>query len=131
MTGSKLRSTDVGSKLTARQRLILAALVDEHINATRPIGSKTLADRAELNVSPATIRNELAELGEHGYLHQPHTSAGRVPSQKAYRFYVNNLAASGSLPLDKLSWIHSQYRRCDQNRLYVFGWKAARVCSSV
>jgi len=99
--------------LTGRQRLILDALVDEHINATRPIGSKTLADRAELNVSPATIRNELAELGEHGYLHQPHTSAGRVPSQKAYRFYVNNLAASGSLPLDKLSWIHSQYRRIE------------------
>jgi len=113
MTSGKLRSTDAGTELTERQRLILAALVDEHINATRPVGSKTLAGRDELNVSSATIRNELAELDEHGYLHQPHTSAGRVPSQKAYRFYVNNLAGSGSLPLDKLSWIHSQYRRIE------------------
>jgi len=52
-------------------------------------------------------------LCEHGYLHQPHTSAGRVPSEKAYRFYVNNLAVTGSLPLDKLSWIHSQYRHIE------------------
>ena len=113
MTDSKLRSTDTGEELTERQRLILSALVDEHIHATRPIGSKTLAERAELNFSPATIRNELAELCERGYLHQPHTSAGRVPSEKAYRFYVNNLAVTGSLPLDKLSWIHSQYRHIE------------------
>ena len=113
MTSGKLRSTDACGELTERQRFILAALVDEHINATRPVGSKTLADREGLDVSSATIRNELAELDEHGYLHQPHTSAGRVPSQKAYRFYVNNLAGSGSLPLDKLSWIHSQYRRVE------------------
>ncbi len=113
MTSEKLRSTDARAELTERQRLILAALVDEHINDTRPVGSKTLADRDELDVSSATIRNELAKLAEHGYLHQPHTSAGRVPSQKAYRFYVNNLAGSDSLPLDKLSWIHSQYRRIE------------------
>ncbi len=113
MTSSKLRSTGAGTELTERQRLILAALVDEHINATRPVGSKALAGREELNVSSATIRNELAELDEHGYLHQPHTSAGRVPSQKAYRFYVNNLAVSDSLPLDKLSWIYGQYRRIE------------------
>jgi len=113
MTNAKLRSTDAGEGLTERQRLILVALVDEHINTTRPVGSKTLADRDELNVSSATIRHELAELDKHGYLHQPHTSAGRVPSEKAYRFYVNNLTTSDSLPLDKLSWIHSQYRRVE------------------
>ncbi len=113
MISSKLGSTDAGAELTERQRLILVALVDEHISTTRPVGSKILADRDELDVSSATIRNELAELGERGYLHQPHTSAGRVPSQKAYRFYVNNLATAQELSLNKLSWIHSQYRRIE------------------
>jgi len=113
MTSDKLRSTDAGAELTERQRLILAALVDEHISTTRPVGSKALTGRDELDVSSATIRNELAELVEYGYLHQPHTSAGRLPSQKAYRFYVNNLATAQELSLDKLSWIHSQYRRIE------------------
>ncbi len=113
MTDSKLKSEGIGTELTERQRLILAALVDEYVNTTRPIGSKALADRAELNVSSATIRNEMMELDEWGYLQQPHTSAGRVPTQKAYRFYVNNLATSQELTIDKLSWIHSQYRRME------------------
>jgi len=113
MTSGKLRSEGIGTELTERQRLILGVLVDEHVSTTRPIGSKTLADRAELDISSATIRNEMAELEECGYLQQPHTSAGRVPTQKAYRFYVNNLAVSQELSLDKLSWIHSQYRRVE------------------
>ena len=113
MTTDKLRSESIGTELTERQRLILAALVDEHVNTAAPVGSKALADRDELEVSSATIRNELVELDECGYLRQPHTSAGRLPTQKAYRFYVNNLAASPELALDKLSWIHSQYRRME------------------
>ena len=106
-------SPDINAELTVRQRELLSYLVREHIKTSRPVGSKVLSRCCDLDVSPATIRSELAELGRRGYLHQPHTSAGRVPSQKAYRFCVNNLATSQKLPIDKLSWIHSQYRRVE------------------
>jgi heat-inducible transcriptional repressor len=79
------------TKLTPRAARILAALVGEYIETAEPVGSARLAQCAGLNVSPATVRNTLAELEELGYLHQPHTSAGRVPTDRGYRFYVDQL----------------------------------------
>ncbi|MBO5907508.1 MAG: heat-inducible transcription repressor HrcA [Clostridia bacterium] len=79
------------SRLTPRKMQILRAIVDAHINHGEPVGSKYLSQEAKISASPATIRNEMAELESMGYLVQPHTSAGRVPSELAYRYYVDAL----------------------------------------
>jgi heat-inducible transcriptional repressor len=84
-------------RLDERTRKILQLLVRTHIMSGDPVGSRTLAESLEGKLSSATIRNVMAELEETGYLVQPHTSAGRVPSEKGYRFYVDNLADSGGL----------------------------------
>lgn len=76
-------------RLTPRKMQILKAIVDAHIAGGEPVGSKYLSQ--DISCSPATIRNEMAELEEMGYLVQPHTSAGRVPSEMAYRYYVDAL----------------------------------------
>ncbi len=77
--------------LTERQKNILYLMVKAHIMSGEPIGSKTLSEVLENKVSSATIRNEMSFLSEQGYLEQPHTSAGRIPTSKAYRMYVNGL----------------------------------------
>ena len=78
-------------ELTARKKEILKILVDSYIATAEPLGSKAIAERMAEKVSSATVRNELADLSEMGYLEQPHTSAGRIPSAKGYRLYVNEL----------------------------------------
>lgn len=78
-------------RLTARQIQILKAIVDAHIEGGEPVGSKYLSETESINCSPATIRNEMASLEQMGYLLQPHTSAGRIPSELAYRLYVDAL----------------------------------------
>ncbi|GED72842.1 heat-inducible transcription repressor HrcA [Brevibacillus reuszeri] len=77
--------------LSDRQQLILNAIVDNYIHSAEPVGSRTISKREGIGFSSATIRNEMSDLEELGYLEQPHTSAGRVPSTKGYRFYVDNL----------------------------------------
>lgn len=79
------------SRLTPRKRQILKAIVDAHIEGGEPVGSKYLSQDVQISASAATIRNEMAELEEMGYLVQPHASAGRVPSQLGYKFYVDSL----------------------------------------
>ena len=78
-------------ELTERKLKILQAVITDFIRNAEPVGSRTLSKLLELNISPATIRNEMADLEEMGYLYHPHTSSGRVPSDKAYRLYVNHL----------------------------------------
>ncbi len=78
-------------ELNERKKLILKAIVDAHIANGEPVGSKFLTQNKQIACSSATIRNEMAELEEMGYLEQPHTSAGRVPSEAGYRFYVDQL----------------------------------------
>ena len=77
--------------LSIRKKLILKAIIDAHIAYGEPVGSKFLSMDKQLACSSATIRNEMAELEEMGYLEQPHASAGRVPSERGYRFYVDTL----------------------------------------
>lgn len=84
--------------LTLRQEAILKALINEYIDHATPVPSEVLAQRHNLAVSPATIRNEMARLEEEGYLVRPHTSAGAVPSVKAYRHYVESLPETPDLP---------------------------------
>jgi heat-inducible transcriptional repressor len=79
------------SGLSQRKRRILKAIVDAHINHGEPVGSKYLSQMIDINCSSATIRNEMAELEAMGYLLQPHTSAGRIPSEQGYRYYVDAL----------------------------------------
>ena len=83
--------------ISERKKKILAAVIEEYIETAEPVGSKTLAETAGLGCSSATIRNELAELVAMGYLEQPHTSAGRVPTVEGYRLYVNELMARQQL----------------------------------
>ncbi|MBO4414058.1 MAG: heat-inducible transcription repressor HrcA [Clostridia bacterium] len=80
-----------GSGLNERKKLILKAIIEAHVRCGGPVGSKTLTGNDMISLSPATIRNEMAELEQMGYLEQPHTSAGRVPSESGYRFYVDSL----------------------------------------
>src|SRR6185436_5112335 len=74
--------------LSERQGIILNSLIREYIGTAEPISSDLLKKRSRLDVSPATIRNELQELTELGYISQPHTSAGRVPTEKAYEYFI-------------------------------------------
>jgi heat-inducible transcriptional repressor len=79
------------SELTQRQCKILAAIVKENCDSGEPVASQDIVEKYQLGVSPATIRNEMAKLEELGYIHQPHTSAGRVPTDQGFRFFVNQL----------------------------------------
>ncbi|MFN2340605.1 MAG: heat-inducible transcriptional repressor HrcA [Halanaerobium sp.] len=80
-------------ELDPRKKRILQAIIQEHIISASPIGSRTLAKKYNLDVSPATIRNEMADLEDLGFLEQPHTSAGRIPSDQGYRYYVDQLVS--------------------------------------
>lgn len=83
--------------LSDRQRMILSAIVDDYIRSAEPVGSRSISKRSGVTYSPATIRNEMADLEELGLLEQPHTSAGRIPSNKGYRYYVDHLVSPGSV----------------------------------
>ncbi|GAA4079472.1 MULTISPECIES: heat-inducible transcriptional repressor HrcA [Actinomadura] len=78
--------------LDDRKLAVLRAIVEDYVSTNEPVGSKSLADRHNLGVSPATIRNDMAVLEEQGYITQPHTSAGRVPTDKGYRLFVDRLS---------------------------------------
>ena len=86
-------------ELTDRKRHILKVVVEAYIRTAEPVGSKAIATEMGGHISSATIRNELADLTDLGYLEQPHTSAGRMPSPKGYRLYVNELMEEQRLSL--------------------------------
>ena len=77
--------------LNDRKRKILQIIIEDYIETAEPVGSRTIARNHNLGLSPATIRNEMSDLELLGYLEQPHTSAGRVPSAQAYRLYVDSM----------------------------------------
>jgi heat-inducible transcriptional repressor len=77
--------------ITERQLLILQAIVDDYIRSAEPVGSRSISKRENMTYSAATIRNEMADLEELGYIEKPHSSSGRIPSQQGYRYYVDNL----------------------------------------
>ncbi len=98
------------SRLTPRKMQILKAIVDAHIADGSPVGSKYLSQDVRISCSPATIRNEMAELEEMGYLVQPHTSAGRVPSELGYRYYVDALVRQYSETRSEIDEINQMLR---------------------
>ncbi|MBE6033994.1 MAG: heat-inducible transcription repressor HrcA [Clostridiales bacterium] len=87
--------------LNERKLRILQAIIADFIRTGEPVGSRTLSKKYELGVSPATIRNEMSDLEDMGFLTHPHTSAGRVPSDKAYRLYVNELMSKKELTIEE------------------------------
>ena len=93
-------------ELSERKKQILRAVVENYIQTAEPVGSKAIVVSAGLKVSSATIRNEMAELETLGYLEQPHTSAGRVPSAAGYRLYVNELMGEHQLTIQETQRIN-------------------------
>jgi len=88
-------------QLGRRKLQILQAVIQDYISSGEPVGSRTIAKKYGMGISPATIRNEMSDLEEMGYLQQPHTSAGRIPSDKAYRLYVDKLMETRNLTPDE------------------------------
>ena len=106
----KTMSESPKHQLSERKKKILKAIVDAHIVDGEPVGSKYIMQYQQLNCSSATIRNEMAELEALGYLEQPHTSAGRVPSELGYRFYVDSLIESYAMTTSEITEINKLLR---------------------
>ena len=93
--------------LSERKKKIMRAIVEEYIETAEPVSSKSIVENAGLGISSATVRNEMAELEELGYLEKPHTSAGRIPSALGYRIYVNELMRRQKLSLEETETINA------------------------
>jgi heat-inducible transcriptional repressor len=102
-------TSDLHGLLTERQKAILALIIREYIQSAQPVGSKALLNRYGLELSSATIRNEMAALSEMGYLRQPHTSAGRIPTEEGYRYFVGELMGHTELPRNTRRTISHQF----------------------
>jgi heat-inducible transcriptional repressor len=100
-----------GAPLTSRQVAIVLAVVREHVRTREPVGSRAVRHVYGLAASTATIRNDMVELEQAGYIRQPHTSAGRIPCDAAYRLYVNVLSQEARGEPQPLPWLQGEYRR--------------------
>jgi len=98
-------------ELSERKRAILQAIIEDYIQTAEPVGSRNIAKNHDLGLSAATIRNEMADLEELGYLDKPHTSAGRIPSEMGYRFYVDSLMHRYSLTMEEITNLQSSMDR--------------------
>ena len=99
----------MAQELTERQKLLLTLIIHEYVRTAQPVGSQYLVDHYSLSMSSATVRNEMAALTEAGYLRQPHTSAGRVPSEEGYRYFVSHLVRQTDLPANTQRTISHQF----------------------
>lgn len=107
------------NELTERQKVILSLVIHEYVRTANPVGSKNLVSLYHLDYSSATVRSELAALTEAQYLSQPHTSAGRVPTEKGYRFFVSGLVQMRELPEETRRMIEHQFSQAQQG---MDGW---------
>ncbi len=101
--------------LSERQRNILRVIIEEYVSSARPVASEHIVSRYELNVSSATVRNDMVELERAGLIIQPHTSAGRVPSDRGYRYFVENLMTPAALGADEQRKIHHQFHQVEMD----------------
>lgn len=101
--------------LNERKKKILQIIIEDYISSAEPVGSRTIARKYDLGLCPATIRNEMSDLELLGYLEQPHTSAGRIPSAQAYRFYVDALIEPGTLTDNDMALIDGWYNERRRN----------------
>lgn len=116
--------------LDKRKRSILQAIVDDYISTAEPIGSRTIARKHDLGVSPATIRNEMADLELLGYIEQLHTSSGRIPSAKGYRFYVDSLLSPSQMSDKEIALIKNWYQQKTRHVEEVFQ-ETAKILSRI
>ena len=116
--------------LDERKFLILQAIIDDYITTAMPVGSRTISRKAGVGFSPATIRNEMSDLEELGYLDQPHVSAGRIPSAKAYRLYVDQLLKNGSIRTGDAADVRAYFTNRAQQMEDVIS-RAAQVLSGL
>src|SRR5215213_5489505 len=98
-------------ELTERQKTLLLLIIRDYIESAQPVGSKRLAEHYRIGLSSATIRNEMAALTEMGYLRQPHTSAGRVPTEEGYRYFVSQMMHKAQLPVSVQATISHQFHQ--------------------
>lgn len=98
----------VGDNLDERKKKILQAVIDEYVGTAEPVSSSALVEKYNLNYSSATVRNELANLEKSGYLDKTHTSSGRIPSEKGYRFYVDELIKEDDISIEEMKYIQSK-----------------------
>src|SRR3954453_13970799 len=117
--------------LTERREALLNLIVDEYVDTAVPVGSQYIVRKHGMAVSPATVRIEMARLEEEGYINQPHTSAGRVPSDKGYRYYVESLMAEESIPLIERETIRHQFHQAERAMEQWFQLAAAVLAHSV
>ena len=111
-------------ELDDRKRKILLAIIQNYQDTGEPVGSRTISKMNDLNYSPATIRNEMADLEEMGLIVQPHTSAGRVPTDKGYRLYVDHLLRKQALRRRQAR----SFPRHIWNSSSARGWTASKRC---
>ena len=117
--------------LEERQQSILRAVIEEYIRTAHPIASRELARDFNWGLSPATIRNELLELDEQGFLEQPHTSAGRVPTDKGYRFFVDHLTAEKDLTPEEEALLREAFAiRHTEEFLHIFAKTVAAIAGT-
>ncbi len=109
----------VNTELSERQQIVLRLIIQEYVSSATPVSSKTISSDYNLGVSSATIRNEMAALEEMGYLTHPHTSAGRVPTEAGYRYFVQKLMEQIDLPVEEQRMISHQFH---QARLELDQW---------
>lgn len=117
--------------LSERRASLLNLIVQDYVETAQPVGSKALGSKHNLDVSPATIRIEMARLEEDGFISQPHTSAGRVPSDKGYRYYVETLMSEESLPWAEREMIRHQFHQAERAMEQWFQLAAAVLAHSV
>ncbi|HSM70561.1 MAG TPA: heat-inducible transcriptional repressor HrcA [Anaerolineales bacterium] len=98
-------------ELTERQKTLLLLIIRDYIESAQPVGSKRLAEQYRIGISPATVRNEMAALTEMGYIRQPHTSAGRIPTEEGYRYFVSQMMKQAELPESVQRTISHQFHQ--------------------
>ncbi|WP_163537799.1 heat-inducible transcriptional repressor HrcA [Gracilibacillus sp. YIM 98692] len=116
--------------LTERQLQVLQVIIDEFIHTAQPIGSRAIAKKEDISFSPATIRNEMADLEDLGFIEKTHTSSGRIPSEKGYRFYVDHLLSPSRLSRQEMTVIADTFQR-EMIEFEKVVQKSARVLSDL
>jgi heat-inducible transcriptional repressor len=117
--------------LTERRSTLLNLIVEEYVDTALPVGSKYIVSKHDMAVSPATVRLEMARLEDEGYISQPHTSAGRVPSDKGYRYYVESLMSEEAIPWQERETIRHQFHQTERAMEQWFQLAAAVLAHSV
>ena len=125
-----MKGSDSALDLNERKMQILKSVIDEYILNGEPVGSKHLVESGNMSLSPATIRNEMSELEEMGYLDKPHTSAGRIPSNAAYRIYIEKLMESYRLNVEELNLLN-ELTRFKMDEMEKMVSRATKVISEI